>query len=73
MKIDKGIPLPPGRKVWKWWKVLSSMEPTDSFLLNSKQSVRSAGSEICTTAKKFNLGKFSLRKTEQGVRVWRIE
>ena len=65
MKIDKNIPLP---RKWPF----EHMEIGDSFLL-AKDIKRSA---VAVSASRFgnkNNVKFSIRKTPEGYRCWRIK
>lgn len=77
-EIEKAIPLPPssyggGRKCKYPW---SDMGPGDSFVvpLNGESASvirRRISSAAAIYGKRKNL-KFTMRITEQGIRVWRI-
>ncbi len=68
MKIDKNVPMPTSQANSKYpfW----DMDVGDSFLIdgNEVQSVRNA-SHMCG---KRNEMKFTVRKTAEGYRCWRI-
>lgn len=78
MKIDKKIPLPEtktGRKrKWPWFDMVVG----DSFLMYEEYDVKklqraSAQAIVFSNKNKKGKWKFSVRKTEEGIRVWRIK
>lgn len=74
VKIDKGIPIPELQiKTASNWDFLKGMDIGDSFLIPPEKSHKSAMAEIAVRCKKWKWGKFSRRKTDDGVRVWRVE
>ena len=73
MKIDKGIPIPPAqRPPHKWGEVYKEMEEGDSVLFPSRKE---ASSFIMSLRKnKHNKGYTArTRKSEEGVRVWKVK
>lgn len=73
--IDKGIPIPrrkrggrgPRRPIYPW----DSMEIGDSFLAEGLTQIHMTA--VCAyAARKFG-ARFTTRKVEGGVRIWRIE
>lgn len=78
MKIDRQVPIPKtstGRKrKWPWF----DMKKGDSFLMYTEYTVRnlqnaSAQGIMFSKTNKKGKWKFSVRKTEEGIRVWRIK
>lgn len=67
MKIEKNIPMPPRGYDWPF----DQLEIGDSFLLPEKVSPGYARHLIHATQKKLSK-KFSLRRTGEGHRCWRI-
>ena len=67
--IEKGIPMPEPRETQPYpW---GEMEVGDSFLARTN-NVRTVG-PMCTKAARKTGFKFAYRKTEEGIRVWRVE
>ena len=65
MKIDKKIPIPEPQ--WPF----SRMDVGDSFLL--PEGREAAGRQYAIMFGKRHGMKFTSRKTDQGVRIWRME
>lgn len=65
--IDKNIPIP--MKAGKWTEFINSLEFGDSFIADNNilQSLRQAQRDMKTN------GKFCLRNTDDGFRVWWIK
>ena len=63
--IDKGIPLPPQRQKYPF----VDMEVGDSIELEVTRS--SVGTSIANCQRATGR-KFTVRKTEKGIRVWRV-
>ena len=73
MKIDKGIPIPPAqRPPHKWGEVYKEMEEGDSVLFPSRKE---AASFIMSFRKAVSKEGYTARtrKSEGGVRVWKVK
>lgn len=71
IQIEKNVPIPNGAKPgpkYPYWE----MEVGDSFLFPSAAKIGSARSATCRIAKQLGR-KFTVRKTEKGLRCWRVE
>lgn len=75
VQIEKNIPPPPKKNGHSGQRVTQKMEVGDSILIEGSQIKRlvAKASAICTAGKRFGDGKFSTRRVEGGIRVWRIE
>ncbi len=72
-KIEKGIPIPAHNGDGTRKYPFSSMEVGDSFLLNGQNPTSVSGAAI-SFGKAYNRNqKFSVRKTPDGYRCWRVK
>ena len=74
IQIDKNIPIPPrnrqGRNDDKY--PIRDLDVGDSFIMPAKNTNTASG-YVRAAAKRLGDGrKFTVRKTEDGIRVWRI-
>jgi len=72
MEIDKNIPIPQAMNKAKYpWR---KMEVGDSFLFSKKSDLKNLkhASSLAGAASRRMGIKFSCRKTNEGIRVWRI-
>jgi len=69
VKIVKGVPIPRIRYPWK------KMEVGDSFLFPKEISHPQVGSIVAKATKRYSrMGcKYVTRKTDEGIRVWRVK
>lgn len=66
--IDKNMPIPPrAQRKYPW----GEMEIGDSFFVKGR-NVKDFHAQIYMAGRRFKR-KFALRKTDEGIRVWRIE
>lgn len=70
IEIDKGIQVPMKRRGRKAKNPFHKMEVGDSFLFETKNRT-SASSMAGRAGRKLGI-KLAVRKTEQGLRVWRV-
>lgn len=70
--IEKNIPIPAAYdRVHKW--PFANMEVGDSFLVDFSEATRR---KLCTASSYYGKRrgkKFSIRKLDNGIRVWRVE
>lgn len=71
VKIEKGIPIPPpvrlkGEEMYPW----ADMVPGDSFIY--KGTEHAANTNCTSKGKKYHM-KFSYRKIDGKIRIWRTE
>lgn len=75
IKIDKDVPIPPDNKNKRF--PFDKMEVGDSFLYsesNNESAVRNACMLWKGYVKRAGLDwKFTVRKMDEGVRIWRVE
>jgi len=66
--VEKNIPIPPTRKKGKWKEVVSIMEIGDSVLVKNRLQACC----LITSARSHHPDmKFTTRKIDEGIRVWR--
>jgi hypothetical protein len=72
MKVENGIPLPPawGRGKSVSWSFVAKMKVGQSFLADDRSQTRVAA-KLQYWAEKLGW-KFTTRKVDEGVRVWRV-
>lgn len=69
IKIDKGVPLPPGTNQRYPFK---AMLPGDSFFVTRDDMTSSGASNLRVSARyHFGAGNYTVRKEGSGYRVWR--
>lgn len=73
-KIEKGIPIPPGKKIYPW----PEMEIGDSFTVSITNGDLSRARKRLSSAavhhQKKHGGRFTVRKIDDNtLRVWRVE
>lgn len=66
MKIDKDVPIP-SRGKSELRKLLEKMEVGDSVLTDGRSYARNTAHRVLGT------GCYTIRKEEQGYRIWRIK
>jgi hypothetical protein len=71
VRIDRNVPLPVGRNFRRTKYPFASMEVGDSFVFPASANESSARSQSNVAGRKSGR-KFSVRKTEAGLRCWRI-
>jgi hypothetical protein len=72
LRIDKGVPLPSRHnKAVAWAQILDKLELGDSFLLPNEG--RYSINKFATAWSRANGRALAIRKTDDGVRVWRVE
>lgn len=70
-KVERGVPLPEPRNIWRCRYPLADMEPGDSFVVPAEHYYR-VGKSMSNFAKKTGL-KFTIRKLpDGGARIWRV-
>lgn len=77
-EIEAGVPIPPrkggggGRRGSKY--PFADMEPGHSFLVDGEVKVGTVRSAVAAFMKRNkDFGKFAVRTTDEGVRVWRAQ
>ena len=75
-KIEKRIPIPTPKKTGYGSYPFADMKVGDSFFVPSSDTFRETRLRVASAASYYGLRhpgiKFSLRKTDDGIRVWRV-
>lgn len=71
-KIDKSVPIPAKRKGRSKYP-FATMEVGDSFLVDAASRIKTVSALAVYKKKAHPKQKFTVRRVEDGVRVWRIK
>jgi len=70
IRVEKGVPMPSANVAKYPWR---QMEIGDSFLFPEDVSGDTASNNAAAASKRLAPKRFSVRKTQDGYRCWRVE